>query len=142
MRLSTSFRALRLLEDITRTQSGLVTVQQAVGAGVSGAQLQRMSGGTHPAFRRVARGVYHTTTTPLPSNLAVRIAWLQLAPAIPAYDRTPELGIVSHRSAAALYRLGNVSPVDHDFTFPRPVAMRRQGIPRACRAGRQLRTAL
>jgi hypothetical protein len=51
---------------------------------------------------RVAHGVYRLAGAPPPDYPDLRAAWLQLAPQVPAWERTPEQGVVSHRSAAAL----------------------------------------
>jgi hypothetical protein len=51
---------------------------------------------------------------PPPKHLGLRAARLQLAPDAAAWDRTPEQGVVSHRSAAALYGLGHLPADRHD----------------------------
>lgn len=66
----------------------------------------------------MAHGVYHLAGAPLPDHIALRAAWLQLASDIPAWDRTPDQGVVSHRSAAALYGLGHLPADVHEFTLP------------------------
>jgi hypothetical protein len=67
---------------------------------------------------RVAQGVYRVSGAPPPDHLDLRAAWLQLAPEVPAWERTPEQGVVSHRSAAALYGLGHLPADRHEFTLP------------------------
>jgi hypothetical protein len=53
---------------------------------------------------------------------AVKVAWLRMDPAVPAWER-PLLGansaIVSHRSAAMLLHLGDLVVRDMEFTTPR-----------------------
>jgi hypothetical protein len=110
-RYSTLSRIARIAED----QWGLVTRRQAEGAGVSPATLQRLSNAD--ILDRVARGVYRLTGAPPPDHLDLRAAWLQLAPDVPAWERTPEQGVVSHRSAAALYGLGHLPADRHEFTL-------------------------
>lgn len=66
--------------------------------------------------------MYRLTAAPPPDHLELRAAWLRLAPQVPAWERTPAQGIVSHRSAAALYGLGQLPADRHDFTL----ATRRQ----------------
>jgi len=66
----------------------------------------------------VAQGVYRLTGAPPPDHLELRAAWLQLAPEVPAWERTPEQGTVSYRSAAALYGLGHLPADRHEFTLP------------------------
>jgi predicted transcriptional regulator of viral defense system len=69
-------------------------------------------------LERVAHGVYHLTGAPLPDHLDLRAAWLQLAPEVPAWERRPDQGVISHRSAAALYGIGHLPADTHDFTLP------------------------
>lgn len=69
-------------------------------------------------LERVAHGVYRLTTAPIPDHMELRAAWLQLAPDIPAWERTSAQGVVSHRSAAALYGLGHLPADRHEFTIP------------------------
>jgi hypothetical protein len=111
-RYSTLGRIARIAED----QWGLITRRQAEGAGVSQATLQRLA--KTGILNRVAYGVYRLTGAPLPDYLDLRAAWLQLAPEVPAWERTPEQGVVSHRSAAALYGLGHLPADRHEFTLP------------------------
>lgn len=109
------------LADIAADQWGLVTRRQAVRAGVPRATLDRLA--AHgDLLERVAHGVYRLTTAPSPDSLELRAAWLQLAPDVPAWERTPDQGVVSHRSAAALYGLGHLPADTQDFT----VAARKQ----------------
>ena len=88
-RYSTLSRIARIAED----QWGLITRRQAQGAGVSQATLQRLA--KTGILDRVAHGVYRLTGAPLPDYLDLRAAWLQLAPEVPAWERTPEQGVVS-----------------------------------------------
>lgn len=127
MQASTVSKLAGLAED----QWGLITRRQAEVAGVSPATLQRLSrpGGV---LERTARGVYHLAGAPLPSQLGLRSAWLALAPDIPAWERDPALGTVSHRSAAALWGLGELAPDRYEFTL----SERRQTRQRAIRLHR------
>ncbi|HEX5417515.1 MAG TPA: type IV toxin-antitoxin system AbiEi family antitoxin domain-containing protein [Chloroflexota bacterium] len=109
---STLTRLARLVQD----QWGLVTRRQAEGAGISPATLQRLA--SEGVLERAAQGVYHLAAAPRPDHLELRAAWLQLAPEVPAWERTPTQGVVSHRSAAALYGLGHLPADRHEFTLP------------------------
>ncbi len=111
-RYSTLTRLARIAED----QWGLVTRRQAERAGISPATLQRLA--AESALKRVSHGVYHLTGAPTPDDIELRAAWLQLAPDIVAWERTPADGVVSHRSAAALYGLGHLPADRHEFTVP------------------------
>jgi Transcriptional regulator, AbiEi antitoxin len=110
------YSTLSRLSQIAEDQWGLVTRRQAEQAGVSRATLQRLA--SEGVLERVAHGVYHLTGAPTPDHLDLRAAWLQLAPAVPAWERTPDQGVVSHRSAATLYGLSHLPPDRHDFTLP------------------------
>lgn len=111
---------------IAEDQWGLVTRRQAERAGVSRATLQRLA--TAGVLDRVAQGVYRLAGAPPPDHLALRAAWLQLAPEVPAWERTPEQGIVSHRSAAALYGIGHLPADRHEFTLPARRQSRRSDV--------------
>lgn len=109
------------LSAVAADQWGLVTRRQAERAGIPRATLDRFVS-DEDLVERVARGVYRLKMAPTPEHLALRAAWLQLAPDVPAWERRPEQGVVSHRSAAALYGIGDLPPDIHDFT----VGMRKQ----------------
>ncbi len=111
-RYATLSRLARLAQD----QWGLVTRRQAERAGVSPATLQRLA--SESVLERVAQGVYRLSASPTPDHLELRAAWLQLAPDVPAWERTASEGVVSHRSATALYGLGHLPADRHEFTLP------------------------
>ena len=112
MRYSTLSRIAQIAQD----QWGLVTRRQAERAGVSPATLQRLA--SESVLKRVAQGVYHLAAAPTPDHLELRATWLQLAPDVLAWKRTPAEGVVSHRSAAAVYGLGHLPADRHEFTLP------------------------
>lgn len=118
---------VRLLGEIAADQWGLVTRRQAERAGLPRATLDRATadGGL---LERVAHGVYRLTAAPMPDHVEMRAAWLQLAPPVPAWERTPAQGVVSHRSAAALYGLGHLPADRHDFTLPTRKQSRRADV--------------
>ncbi|MHB8342033.1 MAG: type IV toxin-antitoxin system AbiEi family antitoxin domain-containing protein, partial [Mycobacteriales bacterium] len=109
------------LARIAQEQWGLLTRRQAAAAGISPATLARLAS-DGSIIERVAHGVYHLLGAPVPDHLDLRAAWLQLAPEIPAWQRTADQGVVSHRSAATLYGIGALPADRHEFTLP----MRRQ----------------
>lgn len=109
------------LGEIAHEQWGLVTRRQAEHSGVSPATLGRLVA-DGSILERVAQGVYHLAGAPTPDHMDLRAAWLQLAPEKLAWERTAAEGVVSHRSAAALYDLGHLPADRHEFT----VATRRQ----------------
>jgi hypothetical protein len=104
------------LAEIAQDQWGLVTRRQAERAGVSPATLQRLA--SESVLERVAQGVYHLTAAPTPDHLELRATWLQLAPDVLAWKRTPAEGVVSHRSAAGVYGLGHLPADRHELTLP------------------------
>ncbi len=112
-RYGTFDRLGRYAED----QWGLVTRRQAELAGISRATIQRLA--SEGVLERFAHGVYHLRGAPLPDHPHLRAAWLQLAPEVPAWERTPDQGVVSHRSAALLYGLSELPADRFDFTLPR-----------------------
>jgi predicted transcriptional regulator of viral defense system len=111
--MRTSSKLAELAED----QWGLLTRRQAEASGVSRATLQRLSG-TEGPLERMTQGVYHLAGAPLPDHAPLRAAWLALAPDTPVWERRPEQGVVSHRSAAAMYGLGELPADRHEFIVP------------------------
>lgn len=71
---------------------------------------------------RVAHGVYRLRGTPPDDQIDIHAAWLQLAPDTKVWERIPAQGVVSHRSAAAIYGFGHLPADIHQFILP----MRRQ----------------
>lgn len=108
-------------------QWGLVTRRQAGLGGVPPATLGRVTT-DGDVLERVAHGVYRLTGAPVPDNLDLRAAWLQLAPETPAWERRPDQGVVSHRSAATLYGFGHLPADCHDFTLPKRRQSRRPDV--------------
>lgn len=107
-------------------QWGLVTTQQVEATGVAWSTLARQL--RFGSLERVAHGVYRVRGAGQPEHLELRAAWLQLSPAIPVWERTPEQGVVSHRSAAALYGLGHLPADIHEFTLPARKQTRREDV--------------
>ncbi len=108
---------LNRLSELAEDQWGLVTRQQAERAGVPQSTFDRLAA-DGSILERVAHGVYHLAGAPLSDHLELRAAWLQLAPDTPSWERTLDQGVVSHRSAAALYGLGHLPADTHEFTLP------------------------
>lgn len=102
--------------DLAEDQWGLFTRRQAEATGMAWTTLARLA--KSGAAERVAHGVYRLRGTPADDQLEVRVAWLQLAPDTTVWDRRPEQGVVSHRSAAAAYSLGHLTADLHHFTLP------------------------
>jgi hypothetical protein len=103
---------------VAEDQWGLVTRQQARNVGISPTTWDRFiaPGGE---LRRVGYGIYQLVGAPEPDHLDLRVAWLQLAPAVLAWERRPVDGVVSHRSAAEMYGVGHLPADVHQFTVGR-----------------------
>ena len=108
---------MRRLADLTQDQWGLVTRRQLEDAGFAPTTIERLTapGGV---LERVSWGVYQLAGAPIPDHRDLRGAWLQLAPRLHAWERAPEQGVISHRSAAALYGLGHLPADQHEITVP------------------------
>lgn len=109
------------LSETAEEQWGLITRRQALGLGVAPRTLDRLIAQSG-VLQKVAHGVYRLRGAPPPDHEALRAAWLQLAPDVPAWERVAAQGVVSHRSAADMYRVGHLPEERHEFT----VAARRQ----------------
>lgn len=101
---------------IADEQWGLVTSQQIEATGIAKSTLARQV--RTGSLERVAHGVYRVRGAGDIDHLELRAAWLQLNPAAPAWERDPVDGVVSHRSAAALYGIGPLPADTHEFTLP------------------------
>lgn len=118
---------LQRIGSLAEDQWGLLTRQQAQKAGIPATTLERLTA-DGSVLERVAQGVYRFTGAPPPDHLDLRAAWLQLAPEVPAWERTIREGAVSHRSAAALYGIGDLPADKHDFTIPERRQSRRADV--------------
>jgi predicted transcriptional regulator of viral defense system len=107
---------LDVLADLTEEQWGLFTTRQAETTGMAWSTLARLA--DQGVAERVAHGVYRLRGGPPDPQLALRAAWLQLAPDALPWDRTADQGVVSHRSAAALHGLGHLPADVHHFALP------------------------
>ena len=123
--------ALITIARYARGQWGMVTSAQAVAAGVSYMQLKRMTDGG--LLERAGPGVYLMIggRAAAERNMAHKVAWLRLDPAVPAWER-PLLGrnsaVVSHSSAAVLLRLGDLVVRDVEFITTRRRTTRERGV--------------
>lgn len=88
---------------------GLVTRRQLEDAGSA-------PGGV---LERASWGVYQLAGAPVPDHRDLHGAWPQIAaPGARAQEQSPDQGVVSHRSATALYGLGYLPADQHEFTVP------------------------
>lgn len=118
----------RLAAEVAEDQWGLVTRSQALAAGVPRATFARLVAAG--ALVRVAHGVYRIAGGPDPGHLDLRAAWLQLDPLTPAWQRvrSDQVAVVSHRSAAELYGLGDLIADNHEFSVPVRTQTRRRDV--------------
>jgi predicted transcriptional regulator of viral defense system len=107
---------LESLAEVAEDQWGLFTRRQAEATGMAWTTLARLV--NDRAAERVARGVYRLRGAPPVDHLALRAAWLQLAPDTAVWQRTVDQGVVSHRSAASVYGLGHLAADEHHFILP------------------------
>jgi Transcriptional regulator, AbiEi antitoxin len=121
-------RPLQRLHDIAEGQWGLVTLREANDAGVGWRSVARLA--ESGLIERVAHGVYRIRGAAEPDHLELRAAWLQLDPGRAAWQRLddPEVAVVSHASAAALYGMGDLRADVHEFTLPRRRQTRRRDV--------------
>jgi Transcriptional regulator, AbiEi antitoxin len=108
----------RLIPDFAEGQWSLITHRQLAALGIRPATLARLlADGT---LERVTHGVYRIRGSGEPDHVGLRAAWLMLDPAVPAWERLddPDVGLVSHASAAELYGVGDLRADVHEFTLP------------------------
>lgn len=109
------YPTLALVTETAEEQWGLITRRQALGLGVPRRTLDRLTA-QKGVLQKVARGVYRLRGAPPPDHEALRAAWLQLAPEVPAWERVRAQGVVSHRSAADMYGVGHLPEERHELT--------------------------
>ncbi len=119
---------MQLLLGVAEEQWGLCTRRQALDAGVAPSSLARLL--RDGFLERVAHGVYRVRGGAEPDHMQLRAAWLQLDPAVPAWERlrNPAVALVSHTSAAALYGVGDLRADIHEFTMARRHQTRRRDV--------------
>jgi len=115
------------IANLGEEQWGLVTRRQLEGVAIPATTLDRLTA-PNSQLQRVAYGVYRLVGSPTPDHMELRAAWLQLAPGVPAWKRTPAEGVVSHRSAATLYGVGHLPADRHEFTLARRKQSRRPDV--------------
>ncbi len=111
--------ALRVLGDLAADQWGLVTTAQAGTAGVDRTTLARLVDAG--LLQSPTRGIYIMPAAS-PAHIDERAAWLRLQPQRPAWQRKPldaDSGVISHRSAAKIHNLGDLTTDGVDITVPR-----------------------
>lgn len=116
------------LADLASEQWGLVTTAQARDVGVSAQAVARLT--NQGALERMTHGVYRVAGAPPAPLDELRAAWLTLDPSRRAGERLrdPSPAVVSHRSAAAIHRLGDLEADEIEFTSGQRKQTRRPDI--------------
>ncbi|WP_156046109.1 type IV toxin-antitoxin system AbiEi family antitoxin domain-containing protein [Herbidospora cretacea] len=122
-------QALKAVGARATDQWGLVTTAQAKLAGLGSVDLARL----HEAglIESAGRGVYLVAGAPVPDHLEIKLAWLRLDPARPAWQRhQPDTygGVVSHTSACRLHGLGDIPASRVEITVPTRRTTREPGV--------------
>lgn len=117
--------ALELLGEYTAEQWGMITARQARLLGVDGVTVHRLkeAGFLEP----VRRGVYAVTSAGASPVRDEQAVWLSLRPDVASWTRPkldPDGAVISHRSAARLYGLGEFVNDRVELTVPRRRTMR------------------
>jgi len=115
-----SDKRLLRLADLAESQWGLFTSAQAGSVEVSTQHLKRLA--DQSLLVRVRHGVYRLAGLPESPATAIQAEWLALEPSRLAGERLVDqvpVGVVSHRSAANLQKLGDLDADTHEFIVPR-----------------------
>lgn len=117
-----------VLGDVASEQWGLVTAAQAKERGVSLQGLARLT--EHGRLERLMHGVYRVAGAPPHPLDQIRAAWLALDPGSLAAQRARQdvVGVVSHRSAAQVYQVGDLDTDRVEFTTRRRRQTRRHDV--------------
>lgn len=111
--------ALEIIGELASQQWGLFTATQAKDAGVDPTSIRRLA--ERGLTLRMRHGVYAIAGTPFSPDLEVKALWLGLRPGIMAADRTRGFdpandAVVSHSTAASIWRVGDLWPDGAHFT--------------------------
>ncbi|MGW3692214.1 type IV toxin-antitoxin system AbiEi family antitoxin domain-containing protein, partial [Streptomyces sp. NPDC005125] len=80
---------------------------------------------------RAARSVYQVPGATPAAHLDIKVAWLRLDPAVPAWERRigdDRSGVVSHASACQLHIVGDIPADDVELSVPRRRTTREPGV--------------
>jgi hypothetical protein len=128
--------AQAILGGLAADQYGLVTSAQAGARGVDGVTLLRLRDAG--LLELVGRGVYQVTGAVTPTHLEMRVAWLRLDPARPAWERDglgARDGVVSHRSACVVHGLGDIPAPTVELTIAHRMTTREPRVVLHLRSG-------
>jgi len=111
--------AMRLLEELSTSQWGMVTTAQAAAHGVPRLDLSRLCQSGH--LERLAHGVYRDAGAPSEEFESLRAVWLAADPSHTAEQRLRDLSggvVVMGASAASLHGVGDLPADRHEFSAP------------------------
>ena len=114
-----SREAIRLLEELSASQWGMVTTAQAAAHGVPRLDLSRLCQSGH--LERLAHGVYRDAGAPSEEFESLRAAWLAADPSHTAEQRLGDLSggvVVMGVSATSLHGVGDLPADRHKFSAP------------------------
>lgn len=113
------------LREVSQDQRGLVTTAQALELGVSRKRLSEFV--ADGRVDRVRQGLYLVVPAPEDEHRELRIAWILLDPTRFGWDRLDDAvptGVVSHRSAARMQRLGDLDADITELSTTRRIRLR------------------
>ncbi len=117
---------LDVIAEIADEQRGFVTTAQAETVGVSRVEVARLA--SRGLLERVERGVYRLRGSGFDENSTLRAAWLAVhGPSQPVVGSESTI-VVSHASAAALHRIGDIAADIAEFSATRRLQTIRDGI--------------
>lgn len=110
------------VRDLAEEQGGLFTAAQAR---IAGARRPQLADLLHAgAIERVQHGIYRLSGVPGDRWESARAAWLALCPEASASERLSDPagsgGVLSHRTAARMFDLGDIDADRIDLTTPTP----------------------
>ena len=116
---------LTVLDDLASSQQGYFTRAQAALCSVDDAGLRRAV--ARGRLAAVARGIYRIPGAPEHRHEALYAAWMALSPTRTTWQRTVDPdALVFGRSALAVYEIGDLKSIEHEFIVPR---LRRTRLP-------------
>lgn len=121
--------AIRVLGQWSADQWGVFTSAQAKQDGVDAVTLLRLT--EAGLIEKVGRGVYLVAGAVPPRHLEIKVAWLRLDPAAPAWQRPigdARSGVISHASACDLHELGDIPSDTVQISVPRRRTTRDPGV--------------
>lgn len=110
---------MRLLDNLSASQWGMVTTAQAAALGVPRLDISRLCQSGH--LKRLAHGVYRDAGAPSEEFESLRVAWLAADPSHTAEQRLRDLTggvVVMGASAASLHGVGDLPADRHEFSAP------------------------